>query len=196
MRKVICLLLVFTLSIFAGVANPSSGAGQPTVISMYTQRFIGEQCETVTLSKCVAVAYPIERDAPISYLALMQKALRKRPSLHTGDDICILLTPKRMLIDLDYIKANQYSLWNDRTVTLSFDFVAYAGLIKHLPDQMSCVIMFQLGKLPAGDYRVSVMNGYFEYFEIGKESDAKPVPKTRIHPDTFWYDIGFTVDDR
>ncbi len=193
------LLLVIGLGIFVYFnfkfskrMGPKEGRES---IWMYeiVEYYYGKDSENVPLGKCVATAFPqIVRDRPAS-LSLLQEALHKPLKLTPYNDIIIIITPKELLTEYDFIKPNKYSKWENSVAHLSFDFIKYKGETLTKPRPMSCVIEFNLGRLKPGKYRASVMNSYLEYSQEGKESEAKVVPKSRIHPPTFWHEIEFTI---
>ena len=195
MRKVI--LLGILLSVMGCDENPTPSSmpkSAPQQIRVIVEEYTGVESDQVPLGKCIAVPYPkIIKEDPSS-LSLLQGALQKAPTLATDDAVWIYLTPKTRLTTLDFVKQNNLSQRSRNAFFLSFDFIRYAGPIKDLPSPMSCVVGFRLGKLPTGRYKVSVMNSDLEYQRIGKEAEATPVLKDRIHPGAFWYQIEFKVN--
>ena len=191
---IVIALLLGVIGCTGKPSAPPASARAPQRIRVMVEKYSGRESTHVPLGKCAAVVYPpIIKEIP-SFLGLLQEALRNPPVLTPDDDIWVCVTPKRQLLAaLDFVKRNNLSQRTGNRFSLSFDFVQYAGPIEEHPGNMLCVIGFHLGKLPKGTYKVSIMNSFLQYQSVGKESEAKLVPKTKIHPDTFWYETEFAV---
>ena len=188
------LLLVLALSPIAGCHSSSEPTPQsaPRHIRMLVSRYEGVHCAEVPLGKCVVAPSQATLTIP-SPLALLKQALSAQQEITDQDDVWVYVTPKRQLTVLDFVQSNEHSGVKNGTIHLSFDFIQYDGDVGDLPSPMSCVLAFHIGRLDEGRYKLSVMNSYLHYLQMGKESEATPVPKHAIHPDIFWHQLEFPV---
>ena len=209
MRSILMLVLPVVVS---ACTKPVPPTGIPTTV--HTEAGIGGKqvshefpmlCESysdmrikqIPLGKCIALSHPKGSNNNSMQLDLFLNSLNESPRLISGDEIWIYMTPKNCLQSKhDFIKDNKSSKQNDNHFTLSFDYVNYMGGMRKSPDDMICLIAFNLGQLSAGKYKVSVVNDFFVYYERGHESKAGLIPKGEKNPDTFRYDIEFAVHDR
>ena len=192
------LAIVLAMLGIAGCVGTSSVPStskpdNPQYIHVMAEKYYGRECHQVPLAKCVPIVYPpVIKEIP-SFLGLLKESSKKPPVLTSEDDVWICVTPRRKLLTLDVVRTNMLSKRTENGTALSFDFIQYTGPIEEHPGNMTCVMAFQLGKLPKGVYKVSVLDSYLSYNKIGEEVKATLVPKLGIHPNTFWYEIALTV---